>query len=119
MSSIFSLSLSPLESGVHFSSKNLDLQFNQMENLLGLLRIHVQKGVNLAIRDARSSDPYVIVRMGKQVTTITTLPNYYSSSFSCLITFSCLILQVLVDSITYLSVPIIFEFYFLSFFSGV
>ncbi|KAL5811774.1 hypothetical protein ACOSQ3_026724 [Xanthoceras sorbifolium] len=37
-----------------------------MENLMGLLRIHVLKGVNLAIRDVKSSDPYVIVRMGKQ-----------------------------------------------------
>ncbi|KAF5961019.1 hypothetical protein HYC85_002228 [Camellia sinensis] len=37
-----------------------------MENLLGLLRIHIHRGVNLAIRDVRSSDPYVIVRMGKQ-----------------------------------------------------
>ncbi|XP_031257909.1 protein C2-DOMAIN ABA-RELATED 4-like isoform X1 [Pistacia vera] len=37
-----------------------------MENLMGLLRIHVTKGVNLAIRDVRSSDPYVIIRMGRQ-----------------------------------------------------
>ncbi|KAK0577727.1 hypothetical protein LWI29_037597 [Acer saccharum] len=37
-----------------------------MENLMGLLRLHVLKGVNLAIRDVMSSDPYVIVRMGKQ-----------------------------------------------------
>ncbi|KAK3218445.1 hypothetical protein Dsin_012415 [Dipteronia sinensis] len=37
-----------------------------MENLMGLLRLHVLKGVNLAIRDVRSSDPYVVVRMGKQ-----------------------------------------------------
>ncbi|KAL0431398.1 UNVERIFIED_CONTAM: protein C2-DOMAIN ABA-RELATED 5 [Sesamum radiatum] len=37
-----------------------------MENLLGLLRINVQRGINLAKRDATSSDPYVIVRMGKQ-----------------------------------------------------
>lgn len=37
-----------------------------MEHLLGLLRIHVHRGVNLAIRDVRSSDPYVIIRMGKQ-----------------------------------------------------
>ncbi|XP_024190558.1 protein C2-DOMAIN ABA-RELATED 1-like [Rosa chinensis] len=37
-----------------------------MENMLGLLRIHIQRGVNLAIRDMRSSDPYLIVRMGKQ-----------------------------------------------------
>ena len=34
---------------------------------MGLLRIHVQKGVNLAIRDVLASDPYVVVKMGKQV----------------------------------------------------
>ncbi|XP_061370228.1 protein C2-DOMAIN ABA-RELATED 4-like isoform X1 [Gastrolobium bilobum] len=38
-----------------------------MENILGLLRIHVERGVNLAIRDVVSSDPYVIIKMGKQV----------------------------------------------------
>ncbi|KAJ4824927.1 Protein C2-DOMAIN ABA-RELATED 4 [Turnera subulata] len=37
-----------------------------MEHLLGLLRIHVHRGVNLAVRDVVSSDPYVIVRMGRQ-----------------------------------------------------
>ncbi|XP_044506009.1 protein C2-DOMAIN ABA-RELATED 2-like [Mangifera indica] len=37
-----------------------------MENSMGLLRIHVIRGVNLAIRDVRSSDPYVIIRMGRQ-----------------------------------------------------
>ncbi|KAK7305708.1 hypothetical protein VNO77_43618 [Canavalia gladiata] len=37
-----------------------------MENLLGLLRIHVQRGVNLAVRDVVSSDPYVVIKMGKQ-----------------------------------------------------
>ncbi|GMI73436.1 hypothetical protein like AT5G37740 [Hibiscus trionum] len=37
-----------------------------MENLMGLLRIHVHRGVNLAIRDVVSSDPYVVVRMGHQ-----------------------------------------------------
>ncbi|WJX32205.1 Arginase, catabolizes arginine to ornithine and urea [Trifolium repens] len=37
-----------------------------MENLLGLLKIHVQRGVNLAIRDVVSSDPYVVIKMGKQ-----------------------------------------------------
>ncbi|XP_062168409.1 GTPase activating protein 1-like, partial [Alnus glutinosa] len=26
----------------------------------------IQKGVNLAVRDVRSSDPYVIVKMGRQ-----------------------------------------------------
>ncbi|XP_022143275.1 protein C2-DOMAIN ABA-RELATED 4-like [Momordica charantia] len=37
-----------------------------MENLMGLLRIHVYRGVNLAVRDVVSSDPYVIFKMGKQ-----------------------------------------------------
>ncbi|KAJ6838642.1 GTPase activating protein 1-like [Iris pallida] len=34
--------------------------------LLGLLKVRVQRGVDLAIRDVRSSDPYVVLRMGKQ-----------------------------------------------------
>ncbi|XP_074583813.1 protein C2-DOMAIN ABA-RELATED 5-like [Curcuma longa] len=37
-----------------------------MEHLLGLLKVKVEKGVNLAYRDANGSDPYVIVRMGSQ-----------------------------------------------------
>ncbi|XP_008809823.1 GTPase activating protein 1-like [Phoenix dactylifera] len=37
-----------------------------VEHLLGLLRVRVQKGVNLAVRDVRSSDPYVVLRMGRQ-----------------------------------------------------
>ncbi|CAN1159256.1 Protein C2-DOMAIN ABA-RELATED 4 [Linum perenne] len=37
-----------------------------MDHLLGLLRIRVKRGVNLAVRDVRSSDPYCVVRMGKQ-----------------------------------------------------
>ncbi|KAI4351027.1 hypothetical protein L6164_005416 [Bauhinia variegata] len=37
-----------------------------MDNVLGLLRIRVKRGVKLAVRDVRSSDPYVVVKMGKQ-----------------------------------------------------
>ncbi|CAI9282708.1 unnamed protein product [Lactuca saligna] len=37
-----------------------------MEHMLGLLRVHVHKGVNLAVRDVRTSDPYVVIQMGKQ-----------------------------------------------------
>jgi hypothetical protein len=36
-------------------------------HLVGLLRVRVLRGVNLAIRDLRSSDPYIVIRMGKQV----------------------------------------------------
>ncbi|KAG6428870.1 hypothetical protein SASPL_106909 [Salvia splendens] len=38
-----------------------------MDNLLGLLRIKVKRGINLAVRDVSSSDPYVIVKMAKQM----------------------------------------------------
>ncbi|KAI4387637.1 hypothetical protein MLD38_000056 [Melastoma candidum] len=38
----------------------------EMENMLGLLKVHIQRGINLAVRDLRSSDPYVVVRMGHQ-----------------------------------------------------
>lgn len=37
-----------------------------MDNLLGLLRIRIKRGINLAVRDVRSSDPYVVVKLGKQ-----------------------------------------------------
>ncbi|KAH6773393.1 Calcium-dependent lipid-binding family protein [Perilla frutescens var. hirtella] len=37
-----------------------------MDNLLGLLRIKVKRGINLAIRDVCSSDPYVVIKMAKQ-----------------------------------------------------
>ncbi|XP_051147768.1 protein C2-DOMAIN ABA-RELATED 4-like [Andrographis paniculata] len=37
-----------------------------MENLLGLLRVRVKRGINLAVRDVRSSDPYIVIKMAKQ-----------------------------------------------------
>ncbi|KAI3798933.1 hypothetical protein L1987_34218 [Smallanthus sonchifolius] len=37
-----------------------------MDHLLGLLSIHVQKGVNLAHMDILGSDPYVVFRLGNQ-----------------------------------------------------
>ncbi|PNT66378.1 GTPase activating protein 1 isoform X1 [Brachypodium distachyon] len=36
-------------------------------HLVGLVKVRVLRGVNLAIRDLCSSDPYVVIRMGKQV----------------------------------------------------
>uniref|UniRef100_A0A7N0TCY2 C2 domain-containing protein n=1 Tax=Kalanchoe fedtschenkoi TaxID=63787 RepID=A0A7N0TCY2_KALFE len=35
-----------------------------MENYVGLVRLRIFRGVNLAIRDSRSSDPYATVTMG-------------------------------------------------------
>ncbi|XP_038702393.1 protein C2-DOMAIN ABA-RELATED 7-like isoform X1 [Tripterygium wilfordii] len=37
-----------------------------MENVMGLLRIKVKRGINLAVRDARSSDPYLVITMAHQ-----------------------------------------------------
>ncbi|XP_062218929.1 GTPase activating protein 1 [Phragmites australis] len=37
-----------------------------LDHLVGLVKVRVVRGVNLAIRDLRSSDPYVVVRIGKQ-----------------------------------------------------
>jgi hypothetical protein len=42
-------------------------------HLVGLVKVRVLRGVNLAIRDLRSSDPYVVIRMGKQVWALSTL----------------------------------------------
>ena len=51
-----------------------------MESLLGLLRIHVHRGVNLAVRDVRCSDPYVVIKMGKQVKTYL---SYFELTHNC------------------------------------
>ncbi|OVA01715.1 C2 calcium-dependent membrane targeting [Macleaya cordata] len=48
------------------SSPTSPVPSNLMENVLGLLRIRVIRGINLAIRDVISSDPYVVIKMGKQ-----------------------------------------------------
>lgn len=51
-----------------------------MEDLLGLLRIRIKRGVNLAVRDVNTSDPYVVVKMGKQVPTYFLLISLHSNS---------------------------------------
>ncbi|KAL4578901.1 hypothetical protein LXL04_015032 [Taraxacum kok-saghyz] len=37
-----------------------------MEDPIGVLKIHVKRGVNLAVRDSKASDPYVVVKTNKQ-----------------------------------------------------
>ncbi|XP_010471082.1 PREDICTED: protein C2-DOMAIN ABA-RELATED 6-like [Camelina sativa] len=37
-----------------------------MKELVGLVRIRVKRGINLARRDALSSDPFVVITMGAQ-----------------------------------------------------
>lgn len=49
------------------SQKGSDGKSLLMENLMGLLRIRVKRGINLAVRDVRTSDPYVVIKMDNQV----------------------------------------------------
>ncbi|XP_057730581.1 protein C2-DOMAIN ABA-RELATED 7-like [Arachis stenosperma] len=37
-----------------------------METILGFIKLRINRGINLAKRDAYSSDPYVVVKMGEQ-----------------------------------------------------
>ncbi|KAI3776399.1 hypothetical protein L1987_46180 [Smallanthus sonchifolius] len=37
-----------------------------MDNPPGALRIRIKKGVGLAVRDVKTSDPYVVIKMGNQ-----------------------------------------------------
>lgn len=69
------------------TTSNMTRSSSLMDNLMGLLRIRVIRGINLAVRDVRSSDPYVVVKMGKQVRL--SLPDNCStiSQFSILIFF--------------------------------
>ncbi|KVI07843.1 C2 calcium-dependent membrane targeting [Cynara cardunculus var. scolymus] len=36
------------------------------DNPIGILRITVKRGIGLAIRDMKTSDPYAVIKMGKQ-----------------------------------------------------
>lgn len=47
-----------------------------LDHLVGLLKVRVVRGVDLAIRDLRSSDPYVVVRIGKQVRSSSSSPPF-------------------------------------------
>lgn len=38
-----------------------------MVEFIGMLKVKVIKGTNLAVRDIKSSDPYVVLNLGTQV----------------------------------------------------
>lgn len=48
-----------------------------MVEFIGMLKIKVIKGTNLAVRDVRSSDPYVVLMLGKQVSNLSFLILFY------------------------------------------
>ncbi|KAH8518891.1 hypothetical protein H0E87_000661 [Populus deltoides] len=59
-------------------SQNLD----GIVEFMGILKVKVIKGTNLAIRDMMSSDPYVIVALGKQVSEICIFIFFFHFYFS-------------------------------------
>lgn len=44
-----------------------------MVEFIGMLRVKVVKGTNLAIRDIRTSDPYVVLKLGQQTVQTTVI----------------------------------------------
>ncbi|XP_010245698.1 PREDICTED: probable ADP-ribosylation factor GTPase-activating protein AGD13 isoform X1 [Nelumbo nucifera] len=50
----------------NFRSSNSSTKTEGMVEFIGLLKVKVVKGTNLAIRDMLSSDPYVVLNVGKQ-----------------------------------------------------
>ncbi|KAL5994605.1 Protein C2-DOMAIN ABA-RELATED 4 [Asimina triloba] len=57
-------------------------------HLLGLLRVHVVKGTNLAIRDVRTSDPYAVLKMGKQKLKTGVMKKNVNPEWNEILTFS-------------------------------
>ena len=41
-----------------------------MVEFVGLIKVNVVKGTNLAVRDVMTSDPYVILSLGQQVSSL-------------------------------------------------
>lgn len=50
-----------------------------MSEQLGVLKVRVAQGKRLVIRDFKSSDPYVVLKLGNQVTRI----HISVSTFAC------------------------------------
>ncbi|KAK4744210.1 hypothetical protein SAY87_010522 [Trapa incisa] len=49
-----------------FRSSNSSQKLDGMVEFIGMLKVKVVKGTNLAIRDMLSSDPYIILKLGEQ-----------------------------------------------------
>uniref|UniRef100_A0A2P2JRG7 ARF GTPase activator n=2 Tax=Rhizophora mucronata TaxID=61149 RepID=A0A2P2JRG7_RHIMU len=49
-----------------FRASNTSQNSGGMIEFIGLLKVKIKKGTNLAIRDMMSSDPYVVLTLGKQ-----------------------------------------------------
>ncbi|KAL8171730.1 hypothetical protein V2J09_023534 [Rumex salicifolius] len=56
------------------NSSKID-NFEGMVEFMGILKVKVIKGTNLAVRDMMSSDPYVVLILGKQKVQTTVMPS--------------------------------------------
>ncbi|KAJ6949847.1 ADP-ribosylation factor GTPase-activating protein AGD12-like [Populus alba x Populus x berolinensis] len=65
-----SLSTNPFDS---FQIPSVSQNLDGIVEFMGILKVKVIKGTNLAIRDMMSSDPYVIVALGKQTAQTTVM----------------------------------------------
>lgn len=66
---------------IKFETKK-SLLFPTMSDILGFLKITVQRGINLAIRDTLTSDPYVVIHIGQQVRSIPSFFLNFVNKFS-------------------------------------
>ncbi|RDX92227.1 putative ADP-ribosylation factor GTPase-activating protein AGD13, partial [Mucuna pruriens] len=58
-----------------FRSTSSSQRMEGMVEFIGLLKVKVIKGTNLAIRDIKSSDPYVVLNLGQQTVQTTIIPS--------------------------------------------
>ncbi|KAK7310101.1 hypothetical protein RJT34_07374 [Clitoria ternatea] len=72
-----------------------------MESILGLLKLRIKRGVNLAIRDARASDPYVVVNMGEQKLKTRAVKNNCNPEWNEELTLSIKDIQIPINLIVY------------------
>jgi len=59
-----------------------------MVEFIGLLKVTIKKGTNMAIRDMMSSDPYVVLTLGQQVIIVNTFEILKGFLFIC--SYHCL-----------------------------
>ena len=62
-----------------------------MIEFVGLIKVNIVKGTDLAVRDVMSSDPYVMINLGHQVSTIFFGINGSLILQRCLFSFSVLL----------------------------
>ncbi|XP_020220377.1 probable ADP-ribosylation factor GTPase-activating protein AGD13 isoform X2 [Cajanus cajan] len=58
-----------------FRSTSTSQRMEGMVEFIGLLKVKVIRGTNLAIRDIKSSDPYVVLSLGQQTVQTTVIPS--------------------------------------------